>query len=247
MTKRIDDIIAEMDRVVAECRERRSRLGYFAALYRKVTIRVKEGIERGEFDDGPRMEALDIVFAGRYLDAYAAYHRGEKPTQSWLYAFERSRDDRLFVLQHLLLGMNAHINLDLGIAAARTAPGAEIDSLRHDFDRINEVLASLLDEVQGEVGAISPVLSFLDNLCGNLDETICNFSMARARTNAWRAATRLASLAPPDQVSLVDRLDNQAHFLAQSVAGPFYVLNPLLRPIFFGEREDVVEVIDVLM
>jgi hypothetical protein len=39
------------------------------------------------------------------------------------------------VVQHVLLGMNAHINLDLGVAAAEVAPGPAIAGLRGDFDR----------------------------------------------------------------------------------------------------------------
>src|SRR5512143_2170317 len=69
----IDDIIAEMDCVIERCIQKRSKLGYFAMLYRDVTVRVRDGIAAGRFEDGPRMEQLDVVFANRYLDALHAY------------------------------------------------------------------------------------------------------------------------------------------------------------------------------
>ena len=39
------------------------------------------------------------------------------------------------MLQHLLIGMNAHISLDLGIAAARTAPGEALPVLTQGIDQ----------------------------------------------------------------------------------------------------------------
>ena len=44
-------------------------MGYFATLYRKVTIQVKKGIADNFFDDGPRMERLDVILANRYTQA----------------------------------------------------------------------------------------------------------------------------------------------------------------------------------
>src|SRR5690606_41399624 len=58
------------------------------------------------------------------------------------------------VLQHLLLGMNAHINLDLGIAAAETAPGTALPALKRDFDEITTLLGEMLDDVQDRIGRI---------------------------------------------------------------------------------------------
>ena len=48
-----------------------------------------------------------------------------------------------------MIGMNAHINLDLGIAAATVAPTpAELEALHADFNRINDVLARLVRIVE---------------------------------------------------------------------------------------------------
>ena len=52
----IDDVIEALDEIIQECKDNQVPLGYFAALYRKVTIQVKEGIAEDFFDDGPRME-----------------------------------------------------------------------------------------------------------------------------------------------------------------------------------------------
>ncbi len=52
------------------------------------------------------------------------------------------------------MGMNAYINLDLGIAAAETVPSEELPDLKGDFDKINHVLASLVGDVQNELAQI---------------------------------------------------------------------------------------------
>ena len=79
----IDHVIERLDDIVSRARRDEHRGGYFAVLYRNVTVRVKDGILSGRFQDGPRMDRLDVRFANRYLDAYAAYTGGRRPTKSW--------------------------------------------------------------------------------------------------------------------------------------------------------------------
>lgn len=132
-----------------------NRIAYFAAMYRTVTAQVQAGLEVDFFDDGERMERLDVIFANRFLDALEA-GRGGRPTRSWRVAFDAAERWRPIVLQHLLVGINAHINLDLGAAAAQTAPGDQLPDLRADFDRINEILAGLMEGMRGALAEISP-------------------------------------------------------------------------------------------
>lgn len=54
-------------------------------------ISVKEGIEKGEFEDNERMARLDVIFAKRYIDAYIKYESKVATTSSWHVAFELSR------------------------------------------------------------------------------------------------------------------------------------------------------------
>jgi Family of unknown function (DUF5995) len=63
----IEEVITALGRIIDEAKGAQSRLGYFPALYRLVTIDVKKGIAAGRFQDGARMERLDVVFANRYL------------------------------------------------------------------------------------------------------------------------------------------------------------------------------------
>lgn len=193
----IDDVIVRLDGIVLDAVRTGHRAGYFAALYNRVTMAVRDGIRAGAFDDNARMERLDVVFANRYLAAYDAWVRGDALTRSWQVAFAAGTRTDLSVLQHLFLGMNAHINLDLGIAAAAVAPGDAIHGLQRDFNRINDVLAALLPTVEAQLREMSPVLDRLTTMADrldNIDDRVGTFSMEKARDGAWRFALRLAPL-----------------------------------------------------
>ncbi|MFB6249055.1 MAG: DUF5995 family protein [Salinibacter sp.] len=83
----IDEVLARLDRIVAAARRAEDPLGYFAALYRDVTARVAATIEDGGFDDGARMEWLDVVFANRYFDALDARGTEAGPPRAWRRTF----------------------------------------------------------------------------------------------------------------------------------------------------------------
>ncbi len=193
-TQTIDDVIDRLDGIIAWSYTRGSRLGFFPAMYRKTTAEVKRGLECGRFANPQRMETLDVVFAGRYFEAFERHRRGERPTRAWAYAFNMAEHPAPTVIQHLLLGMNAHINLDLGIAAADVAPGDALPGLKRDFDEINAVLGELIDAIQADLAAVFPAMQRIDKLGGTLDEQVVRFSIERARAGAWHKAKVLAGL-----------------------------------------------------
>ena len=242
----VDEVLAALDDVVAGALADGDRVGYFAAIYRKVTAKVKEGIEAGFFDDGPRMERLDVTFADRYLDALRAVRSGGRPTRSWQFAFDMARSARPVILQHLIVGINAHINLDLGIAAAETAPGADLPGLRGDFDRINEILAVLIGQVQAEIDAVSPAIHVLNWLGARNDEEVLRFSLEVARAEAWRFATELAPLDRATWGGPIGVKDARTAMLARVVRDPGPVLCGGLLVIRAVECNDVRRVIRTL-
>jgi len=128
----IDEVLTELNHIISEAAEQRRRLGYFVALYRDVTARVDAAIEGGEFQDDARMVRLDVAFAQRYLDALKARGTEAGPPHAWARTFQAAERWRPLILQHLLLGINAHVNLDLGIAAAEGTPAPELPGLLRD-------------------------------------------------------------------------------------------------------------------
>ncbi len=189
--KTIDEVIVLLEEIIETSKKEESPLGYFAALYQKVTICVKEKLGTGYFDDDARMELLDVVFANRYLLAYANYRANKANTQSWEVAFNLSKYNDLIVLQHLILGMNAHINLDLGIAAAQISKPSNIHLLESDFNKINDILGELVDDVKSNLSLIWRPLVWILKKLKNVDNFLVNFSMGIARDGAWKFANEL--------------------------------------------------------
>jgi hypothetical protein len=244
----IDEVIARLTYIIDVSRKESSRLGYFAALYRKVTISVKQGILNGLFEDGARMERLDVNFANRYLEAYDLHRNGETPTASWRLSFEAAGHWRPLILQHLLLGVNAHINLDLGIAAVETSTGNQLASLKHDFELINKILAELTQPVQDEIGEVSPWLGFLEKIDPSADDAIVNFSLDRARASAWNFAVRLNSLGGNERIAAVKLRDLEIAALGRLVyKPPGFLLNLGLLAIRSRESNDVARIINELV
>jgi hypothetical protein len=180
----IDDILTQLENIIAESIKSGDRAGYFAALYYKVTASVKEGIAKGRFEDGARMEKFDVIFAGRYRAAYDAWKNKNPLTTSWQVAFEAANNSTDLVLQHLLLGMNAHINLDLGIAAVEVS-GGQIDSVQSDFNSINIIISALTYQVLNDLDRVSPLLSLLGLHASNQASALIQFSIDNARDGAW--------------------------------------------------------------
>jgi hypothetical protein len=242
----IDDVIRALDGIIDRAWEEKSRLGYFAALYRRVTRAVKEGIAKGQFDNGPLMERLDVNFAGRYLEAYEQFRSGQRLTRSWEVAFQAASWWRPLVVQHLLAGINAHISLDLGIAAAVTAPGAKLPGLQADFDQINGVLAGLVGTVEKEMAAISPLLGWLEKLSLKTDRVIINFSIDQAREFAWAHAVKMAPLSAVELQAAIEKLDSEVAELGKTVVSPPWLIKVELLPIRLFESGDVRQVLEVL-
>ena len=242
----IEGVLEALDTVIAQALERGSRVGYFAAIYRKVTARIAEGIAAGFFDDGERMERFDVTFANRYLAALDSDEHGDMPlTRSWELALRAATAARPLILQHLLVAINAHVNLDLGIAAAVTAPGGTIFELRRDFDRINEILASMIADVEHDLAEVSPWIGLLDRIGGRHDEEVIRFSIEVARTEAWRFAVELAPLVRDQWAGPIRARDVRVAHVAQAVLKPGWLTAGLLV-IRARESNDVRHNIEVL-
>jgi hypothetical protein len=238
----IDQVIDRLRQIVADCTARADRNGYFAALYLRMTLAVRDGIRKGEFQDGPRMERLDVMFAGRYVTAWDQYRAGELPSRSWYRAFAAAANPDLMVLQNLLAGINAHINLDLGVAAARACGGPALPPLRADFDRINDVLARLTPTVEGQLDRLSPILRTVTALAPRLDLRVAGFSMEKARAEAWALAQKLAPLRHLPQVDVMARRDLEVALVADAITAH----NPITRAIQREESRDVAANIKLL-
>jgi hypothetical protein len=142
--------------------------------------------------------------------------------------------------------MNAHINLDLGVAAASVVPGTELAGLRSDFDTINDVLAELIDEFMDDVDRVSPWIGFLDRIGGRSDQAIVRFSIEVARRQAWSLAEELANAAPDEWGEIIDERDHETAGITRTILRPGPILPIGLLVIRLRESNDIRKVIDLL-
>ena len=241
-----DTTVDELSTVLDRCAREGDRNGYFAAMYLAVTHTVAERTAAGAFDDGARMERFVAAFAGRYLRNVRAWEGGEPVDDSWRVAFETAARSRPVILQHLLLGMNAHINHDLGATAAALSVDGALDAVRADFDAINDVLGTLVGECQGALGEVSPWLGLADRVGGGSDETLIRFSLVAARRQAWSVATRLAPLRAEQRRTALHEVDEATERVGRRVAHPGAYASALLLLVRVRERAKPADVMRLL-
>lgn len=220
MPETIESIIDALEVITDQAIADQSPDGYFASLYCRVTREVRDAIHRNEFLDNKRMEQLDVVFANRYLEALRTYRESGASTRSWQVAFKQKSNPRLIVLQHLLLGMNAHINLDLGIAASEVYQEANVIPLKADFFRINDILGNMIEDTQRRLTYMFGPLGLIDRLLGSVDERLSLFSISYARDKAWNQTLELILATPDTREAMINERDENVAAFAQCLIRP---------------------------
>ena len=233
-----------IDSVIKWSIETSSPLGYFAAVYKRITVAVLEAAEEGDdyFKDGERMKRFDVAFANRYFDALNGHFHPdayERPTHAWRLTFAWAERREPIMLQHILGGVNAHIGLDLGVVAEGVARGPELRRLRKDYSTINTILAGEVKGVLRPIYKLSPRLTHYFNPAKGLTIALINLSLALSRGMAWAFAVHLAwtpSCLDPAVQSLRDRFVALQGFFTYRTFGP---IAGLVRDIAAWESRDV--------
>lgn len=241
----IDEVIAHLDVIISNETADKSTLAFFPVLYKKVTERIKLGIQNKEFQDNPRMERLDVIFASRYIEAYEQFKAGKKPTESWQVAFDAAQK-KLIIMQHLLLGINAHINLDLGIAVAETiGPNGDMESIKSDYNKINEILATMVSGVEKSIGEVSPVFYLLEKIGKGREDKIVTFSIDIARDEAWAFANQF-HVSTNKAETIVKRDVIIAALGGKLITSKSRILRWVIRFIRFFESKNVAKIVAIL-
>lgn len=244
--KTIEEVLKKLDEIIIWAKENKNPIGYFACTYKMMTAQVLKGIQQKKFEDNPRMILLDIAFATRYLEAWENYNKGNKCSNSWYLAFEASKNKDLLILQHIFLGINAHINLDLGISAASIMPYRKINPLKTDFERINSVIASINQNVQDSLNKICYPVNLIDKLSNGKDNVILDFAISKARDTSW--ATAVISSNTPNflKESVINIVDYAAAKVASQILNPKLLSSTLAKELKKCESSDVVKNIEIL-
>jgi hypothetical protein len=203
----IDGVVAAMqerlDRLTPGQEHRREFLG----TYQRTTVAVGKAVRDGVFEDGPWVEDWDVAFADLYLDALDADLGGGRVPRPWRLAFEAAPD--LKPLQHVLLGINAHINYDLPQALLAVISDEEfedpvvLDRRRRDHERIDGVLSGRVAAEDDQLAAVS-ARSLLDRVLQPLNQRASKRFLREARQKVWHNTMELqrARLAGPEEYAV---------------------------------------------
>jgi hypothetical protein len=235
----IDAVISRLDEIIEEARRTRQGWGCFAAMYRRATYQVKRAIDSGLFDDGKRMSQLDYQLALHYFRALDAFRDGGGLFQSWEVALTAMRDNRCTLVQQLLLGMNAHIYLDLGIAAATTMRGNDYGTLHRDFRLVNDILVGELEPAQNRLGRLSPLSRLLASGMGRSNEWLTEQGRVSFRESAWAFGKKLSELDPAYWPGAVADRDGLVTELAWKIDSPSFPTSFALFWVRLFERRNV--------
>jgi hypothetical protein len=245
----VAEVLERVDAVVAWSIANASRLGYFAALYKRITRAIGAACDAGDFEDGPRMQRLDATFANRYfaaLNGTFALGPHPAPSQCWGVAFAAARSGDPVIVLHMLAGVNAHIALDLGVAAAQTAQPGPLEALHADFNMVNQILARQVKVVLDEIDSVSPVLAALYDLFDKLEIGTIDESLVLFRDGAWGFASVLAAelgaLHPPT----IAARDLEVSLFGRLMLAPPKPFASIVRAIALQEKPDVAKNITAL-
>lgn len=242
----IEEVIQKLDEIIQWSIQNNSPIGYFASTYRSMTVAVLNGVKNKKFEDGNRMITLDLAFAHRYFEALENYQQQKKCTNAWFTAFEATKNKDLLIMQHILLGINAHINLDLGVSAASIMPYRKVILLKNDFTKINEVVASINQKVQDSLSKICYPIELADQLSNGQDNVMLDFAISKARQTSWASAFILSNSILFIRPTFINIIDNAAALIGRNIIVSTKIPPKLMKALKACESKDVQKNIQIL-
>jgi hypothetical protein len=189
-----DDAIAAVDRrmatLLASMDHGRDPGRFFLGTYLRTTRAVEHALVRRRFEDPAWVSAWVVDFAELYLDALDAHRRDPAAAPApWRLAFGARAD--LPPEAHVLLGMNAHINLDLPQSLIRMIPPQDfcaprlLELRRRDHERIDEVLAARVGEEDVELQRAGGRRTPLDRVLAPANRQASRLFLRESRRKVW--------------------------------------------------------------
>jgi hypothetical protein len=192
----IEAVAARMESIAAPLAED-DGVRRFNELYLAVTRAVAVESATATYADPAFISRLDVVFADLYFEAVDDLDAGREMPRAWAPLFEARAKKGIAPLQFAIAGMNAHINHDLVLALVTTTKefgcGLDHGTPEHkDYLAVNDLLDRVQDEIKERF--TTGVIKDIDKAGGRVDDMVANWSVARARDNAWTQAQILDAI-----------------------------------------------------
>jgi hypothetical protein len=227
----VDDVYTRLNDLESRLRAAGDRRAVFLTIYTRMTAAVRAAIADGRFADPAWLRRYTVTFADHYRRALLSFERGDHDAVPgpWRVAFRTAVAGSALVAQDAFLGINAHITYDLALALREVGIDPDRATKRADHDRIDGVLARLVDAQQAAlVDLYAPGLSRIDDTLGRFDEALSLFSMTEGRAWAWLVATVLTDVPAAPARAAVHRFleataTGSAHFVRSPPVDPAVV------------------------
>jgi hypothetical protein len=222
----INDVIEVMTEQLRGFQESRDHRVVFHRVYLLMTKEMQRRLSSGFFRDPAWLERVLVGFAEYYFHAIDAYENGQFCPPAWELAFRQASEKQAFVLQDALLGINAHINSDLPmvmhkiLTEEKVWPDArKMLHRRQDHERINNVLAGIIDLVQDELSYYyARFIRVIDYVMGRKDESLSSLVLSHCRTTVWYNTELLLDASDEEQLNIQrHRIEKDALNIGQKV------------------------------
>ena len=173
-----------------------------------MTQNMLAAVEAGAFRDGRWVHTLLHRFADYYFEALSAYEEDEDGAPAiWRKTHKVARQQEAQIVQHLLLGVNAHINYDLVLTLVellepeRSRLSPQEREMRYaGHCQVNEIIGATIDAVQDDViETVAPEMNLVDTLLGPVDEWLISDVITRWRDEVWDHALKMLARSAPRQ------------------------------------------------
>lgn len=242
----LDGIVDVLHSIIDWSIEAASPVGYFAVMYQRATLAIRDAIHRGVFEDGPRTIRFGVTYARRYFDAVQSYFGGDgDPPQVWQVTFETNNSDEPIMLQHMLTAMNAHVTFDFGVTAADTA-GDSLEPLRNDFDAVNAILASQANVIAEAMEQLSPGFGRFRRQSAGDGIGLFSAELRQSRDLAWSFAQQLLNEPKSSRSKIIDDHDTIFAWWIRRHLNPPPPISAWVKAIAQEESRDTAHNIRVL-
>lgn len=220
MTISNDRVIQQMQALIQNWTSCDDSRCIFLRCYQMMTLNMLKAVEQDEFHDSNWVNLLLHRFADYYFIALDQYEADPQAAPLvWQLAHNATRSGNTMAIQTLLLGVNAHINYDLVLTLVDvlSPEWKSLDEMKreqryHDHDRVNTIIAATIDAVQDEViEPAMPIMDFVDQVFGGLDEYLISKMIRNWRENVWEHATQLLNMdGEGSREEIITRVENDA-------------------------------------
>jgi hypothetical protein len=172
----MEDIDSELRETTLE------KVRAFNITYLIITKAVSSKFGSGYFNDDALMEKFDIAFAIYYFNALKQYVETNKTTPAWQILFEQAQKNNRSQIIYMALGVNAHVNNDLGLTLRDMIKS---EDYLVEYNKINPLIYSSIDTVINSLNENSRSINFIEKRLKIIYFPVLRKIISEWREDAW--------------------------------------------------------------